>query len=188
MLARENNKTGNCMEILFPRQLEADGTADALRHSLFERTFSLRPDIESDIPIIYPDGVLEEALRHTALARRIVYGYDNIEKGLANEDRGIDVAARRGAAPRVNRISRLILCSRDGSGRFYRRIERLIQRHSTRVLACLVDCDSEDLGRIFTGSERRIKVVLVEHKDAVSAILRVLALRTPTGTPPRTFR
>ncbi|HET58695.1 MAG TPA: hypothetical protein ENN35_09690 [Deltaproteobacteria bacterium] len=183
MLSQRNDKTGKGAEILFPRQLEADGTADALRHTLFERTTKLRPDVESDIPLIYPDGILEDALQKAALARRIVYGYDDIEKELFNEERGIDAASRRSASPRRKRISRLILCSRDGSGRFYRRIERLLQLYSARVLVCLVDCDADAFGRILTGRERRIKVVLVEHKDAVSAIFRVLALRTRTDFP-----
>ena len=40
---------------------------------------------------------------------------------------------------------------------------------------CLLDIDGNALGRLITGKERVVKLVMAEHKEAVSAILRAIA-------------
>ena len=43
-----------------------------------------------------------------------------------------------------------------------------------RLLGCLLDIDGAVLGEFFTGKGGSIKVIMAEHKDVVSAVLRAL--------------
>jgi hypothetical protein len=38
----------------------------------------------------------------------------------------------------------------------------------------MLDMDGSALGSVITGKERQIKVIMAEHKDAVSELLRAL--------------
>lgn len=71
------------------------------------------------------------------------------------------------------RISRLILLSNDGPERFYRHVEL----HAPRVLACLLDLNSGTLGKAITTRDKEIKLVMAEHKDVVSGILKAVLRR-----------
>jgi hypothetical protein len=93
---------------------------------------------------------------------------------LENERRGITNVRARSTAPYGNRISRLLLFSNDGAERFYRHIEQALQENAPRLLGCFVNIDSIALGRLITGRDSMIKIVMAEHKEAVSEILRAL--------------
>ena len=93
---------------------------------------------------------------------------------LADESKGIENVRRRGGAPYGDRVSRLLLFSNDGAERFYRHVESLLQAHAPRLLGCLLDIDGIALGSAVTGKEAHIKLLMAEHKDAVSEILRTM--------------
>lgn len=162
-------------EIRLPRQLEADGTAEAIRGTLMVRTARLWPGGVLDVPVIAMDEPLIKALRLARLKRQIQYGYETVFDRLAGESRGIEQVRKRGGAPYGDRISRLLLFSNDGAERFYRHVESLLEVHAPRLLGCLLDVDSLVLGSALTGKEARIKLLMAEHKDAVSDILRTMA-------------
>ena len=65
--------------------------------------------------------------------------------------------------------------SRDGAERLYRNIENTLTGHSPRILGCMLNVEGAEMGRIFTGKSVAVKVILIEHKDAVSDILRSIA-------------
>lgn len=161
-------------DIRLPRHMEAAGESETIHTLLLANAARLWQGGEPDFPRILMKPHLEQALRNVALSRRITCGYEEIEKTLVNEARGIAALERRSNTAQGGRISRLILCSNDGSERFYRRLERLVQSHAPRVLCCVLDSDAESLGAIVSGPNRRMKAILVEHKDAVSAVLRAL--------------
>ncbi len=75
------------------------------------------------------------------------------------------------------------MLSDDGSERFYRNVESLIQRHTPRVLALRLTTDEGTLGELLFGPDQRARLLLVEHKDAVSTVLLALAEQwaIPTG-------
>ena len=93
---------------------------------------------------------------------------------MKEEERGIANLREGRGLPTGNRVSRLLLFSNDGAQRFYRHIEHLLQLHAPRLLACMLDVDGNTLGSVITGKEKQIKVVMAEHKEAVSEILRAL--------------
>ena len=63
----------------------------------------------------------------------------------------------------------------DGAERFYRNVEALLRRHGSRVLALRLCVDEHLLGQLLFGPDQVARLLLVEHKDAVSAVLLALA-------------
>jgi hypothetical protein len=164
----------NLSDIRFPRQLEADGTAEAIRKALMAGTVKLWSGGDLDVARIAMDEPLKEALRMARLKGQLEYGFETVSDRLVGESKGIGNVRGRGGAPYGDRVSRLLLCSNDGAERFYRHIESLLLAHAPRLLGCLLDIDGIALGSALTGKETRIKLLMADHKDAVSEILRAM--------------
>jgi hypothetical protein len=146
----------NLSDIRFPRQLEAEGTAETIRKALMARTVKLWPGGTLDVARITMDEPLKKALRTARLQGRIQYGFETVSNRLVDENKGIANVRGRGGAPYGDRVSRLLLFSNDGAERFYRHIDGIA------------------MGSALTGKEVRIKLLMAEHKDAVSEILRTM--------------
>ncbi|MBN1665050.1 MAG: hypothetical protein JW943_15740 [Deltaproteobacteria bacterium] len=164
----------NLFEMNFPRQLEQDGSADILRRVLTARTTRLRTESDMDVPVIALTEPLKTALRKARLQGRLRCGMDPIFEKLAGEKKGIAQVRSQTNAPYGDRLSRLLLFSNDGAERFYRRIEQSLLAHAPRLLGCLIDIDGGALGQLITGKEGIVKIVMAEHKDVVSGILRAV--------------
>jgi hypothetical protein len=164
----------NLSDIRFPRQLEADDTAEAIRKALMARTVRLWPGGTLDVAVITLNDPLKKALRMARLKGRIRCGFEAVFDRLEGERKGIANVRERGCAPYGDRVSRLLLFSNDGAERFYRHIESLLQANSPRLLGCLLDIDGCALGNLLTGKGGLIKIVMAEHKDAVSEIMRTM--------------
>lgn len=160
-----------------PRKLEADGSAQAVRRALLAHTAKLWPGGELEVPVTALSNALREAVARASRRNLIRCGFEDISDRLENERKGI-AKVRREAAPGGERISRLILFSNDGADRLYRHIEQLMKLNASRLLGIRLEADSLALGAAVLGKERRIKVTLAEHKDAVTDILRAIAGRT----------
>jgi hypothetical protein len=161
-------------DIRFPRELEADNTAEIIRQALLTHTVKLRPDSDFVVSRIEMESPLKIALRKARLNGQIRYGFETIAGKLETEKRGIASVRERTDAHYGNRISRLLLFSNDGAARLYRHIEHLLKAHSPRLLGCLLNMDSNDFGHLITGKDSKIKTVMVEHKDFVCKILRAM--------------
>jgi hypothetical protein len=166
----------NLSDIRFPRQLEADETAETIRKALMARTVKLWPGGTLDVARITMDDPLKKVLRTARLKGQICFGFEAIFDRLESERKGIMNVRERRRAPYGDRVSRLLLFSNDGAERFYRHIEFLLQAHAPRLLGCLLDIDGCALGNLLTGKDRQIKLVMAEHKDVVSETLRTIRL------------
>jgi hypothetical protein len=164
----------NLKNVNFPRQLEAAGLAEKIRLALAARKTRLWPEGKMEVPLLSINESLAGAIRNARLQRRIRFGFDDIFDKLAAEKKGIDEMLQRQKYQQNYRVSRLLLFSNDGAERLYRHIEQALAEHHLRILGCQLDIDSKDLGRLITGKSAGIKVVLVEHKDAVSDVLKAL--------------
>jgi hypothetical protein len=164
----------NLSDIQFPRQLEADGDAEDIRAVLMARTVKLWPGGSLDVSMITMSDPLKEALQKARLKGRIRCGFEAIVDRLESERKGIANVRERHGAPYGDRVSRLLLFSNDGAERLYRHLEQLLLAHASRLLGCLLDIDGITLGNIIAGKDRQIKVVMAEHKEAVSDILRAI--------------
>ena len=127
------------------------------------------------IPVAPLSDALVAALRSAHSAGRVVRGLESAEQTLAAEERGLRIADRASGTPRGVRVSRLLLLSNDGAERFYRQVEALLRRHGQRVLAIRLAADAETLGALLFGPGRRARLLMLEHKDAVAAVLLALA-------------
>ena len=164
----------NISEMRFPRQLEADGSDEVIREELMARTAQLWSGGEVVAPVISLSEPMKTALKQARLQGRIRFGFEPILQQLTGEKKGITAVREQTDAPYGDRISRLLLFSNDGAERFYRHIEQILQEHAPRLLGCLLDIDGEALGELFTGKGSVIKIVMAEHKDVVSGVLRAL--------------
>ena len=164
----------NISEMRFPRQLEADGSAEIIRGELMARTSKLWTGGTIDVPVISLSEPMKKALKQARLRGRIRFGFEPILQKLASEKRGITNVREQTDAPYGDRISRLLLFSNDGAERFYRHIEQILEAHAPRLLCCLLDIDGGALGELFTGKGSSIKIIMAEHKDVVSNVLRAL--------------
>ena len=164
----------NLSDIRFPRQLEADNTAETIRQALMARTIKLWPGGELDVSVITMNDPLKKVLQQAMLRGQIRYGFEAIVNKLESEQKGIANVRERQGAHYGDRVSRLLLFSNDGAERFYRHIENLLQAHAPRLLGCILYIDSIALGNLITDKDRKIKLVMAEHKEAVFEILRTI--------------
>lgn len=160
--------------VRFPRQLEADGTAAAIRQALLAHTARIWPGGGLEVPLLTVSDSFKSIMNHAWQKDQLCCGFELVTKKLQREAQGLAHMRMRADAVQGDRISRLLLWSNDGAERFYRHVERLLQIHAPRVLGCRLDIDAGTLGQAVTGKERRIKLVMAEHKDAVCEILRAL--------------
>jgi hypothetical protein len=167
----------NLSDIRFPRELEADSAAEIIRQVLLTSAVMLRPDSDFTVSRIEMTGPLQIALRKARLQRRIRCGFEAITGQLENERIGITSVCERADVSYGKRISRLLLFSNDGACRLYRHIEQLLKAHAPRLLGCLLNMDSSDFGRLITDRESKIKIVMVDNKDAVGEVLRAMINR-----------
>ena len=79
----------NISDMRFPRQLEADGSAEIIRGELMARTSKLWTGSEIDVPVITLSEPMIKALKQARLQGRIRYGFEPILQKLAGEKRGL---------------------------------------------------------------------------------------------------
>jgi hypothetical protein len=111
----------------------------------------------------------------------VIRGLEGAERALAAEDRGLRLVHGAGAMGSHVRVSRLLVLAADGAERFYRHVETLLRRHGPRLLAVRVDADAGVLGELLFGPGRLARLLMIEHKEAVSAVLLAIAWEWEVG-------
>ena len=157
-----------------PREIEENPDHDAIRARLAAPDRLLWRGGRTMVPVFPLRPPLAAALGAAYGAGHLVLGFERIAKALASETRGLTMARREGSTSRA-RISRLLLLSDDGADRLYRHAEGLMVAHAPRVLVAVLSADAAALGRATTARDAAVKVVLVQHKQAVAALMRALA-------------
>lgn len=160
--------------IRLPKLVESDPRGENLLQNLIDHARPIRTGSEISVPAARFAGI-ENALQSTHRAGRVVRGLEAAKRVLAAEERGLHLADRKSGVVRGGRISRLLLLANDGSDGFYRQVENLLRRHSPRILAIRLDVDAAGLGAPLFGAERRVRLLMIRHKDAVAELLFGLA-------------
>jgi hypothetical protein len=142
---------------------------------LTAHTRLLWKDGEIEIVAASLSAELKTALRSAYNAGQVVRGLESAEHRLVLEERGLRLADKKSSVQRGERISRLLVLSDDGSERFYRNVESLLRRYGPRVLAVRLDVDAATLGELIFGHGRLVRLLMLEHKEAVSAVLLAMA-------------
>jgi len=158
-----------------PKKLADDPGAARLTRELVARAAPLWAGGELRAPRLDVTPAVVAALRSAFSAGRIVRSFEDAERTLAAEETGLAQADRTSGVARGKRVSRLVILADDGSERFYRNVESLLRRHAPRVLALRVTADESALGALLFGPGQRARLLLVEHKDAVTQVLSALA-------------
>lgn len=158
-----------------PKVVEVDPRGAQLLLDLSSHAASLWSGSEMRVPVASMSDALAAALKSAYSASRVVRGMEGAEQTLAAEERGLRIADLQSGAPRGVRVSRLLILASDGAERFYRQVESLLRRHGPRVLAVRVSIDAEALGALLFGPGRRARLLMLEHKDAVAAVLLAMA-------------
>ena len=160
----------NIQSLRLPKLVDADPRGTALLQSLIEHAQPIRAGSEISVPVARFDGI-ESALQSAHRAGRVVRGLEAAERTLAAEERGLRLADQSSGVKRGSRVSRLLLLARDGSDGFYRQVENLLRRHGPRVLAIRLDVDAAGLGTPLFGAGRTTRLLMIQHKEAVVAVL-----------------
>jgi hypothetical protein len=164
----------NVQALRLPRLAEADPRGQELLRVLTAHARLLWPEGKIRVPMVAFSPALTKALRTAHGAGRLVRGLEGAERRLAAEDRGLGLVDQQSGVLRGARVSRLLVLADDGAERFYRQVEKLLREQGPRVLALRLDVKAETLGQILFGPGRRAALLLLDHKEAVSAALLAL--------------
>jgi len=129
--------------------------------------------------VCVPEADLNDTLLVALLAAhragRVVRSLEKADVVLTSEAHGQRLADQRKGTIRGTRISRLLMLTNDGAERFYRRVASLLECHGTRVVAVRLTVDAEVLGGALFGKGQTARLLMIEHKEAVGAVLLALA-------------
>ena len=89
----------NLSDIRFPRQLEADNTAETIRQTLMARTVKLWLGGNLDVSVITMSDQLKKVLQKARLRGQIRYGFEAIFAKLENEKKVIANIRERKDSP-----------------------------------------------------------------------------------------
>jgi len=157
-----------------PRALIAEGRAAGLAADWVERVARATAAGLPAYPRFPLVPSIREGLFEARRARRIVRGLEGVESALATQELGFAQAAATRPDSNRRRVSRLLVVSADGSTRFYRGVDRLLDRFGTRLEVVLIECDEMELGGATFGDGRRARALMIDHKDAVVRFLTLL--------------
>lgn len=157
-----------------PKLVEADPRAQELLRILLAHARLLWSDGKIQVPMVAFSPALVEALRTAHKAGQLVRSLEGAERRLSAEDRGLGLVDQQSGVLRGARVSRLLVLAEDGTERFYRQVEKLLRQQGPRVLALRLEVTAETLGRMLFGPGRRAVLLLLDHKEAVSAVLLAL--------------
>jgi hypothetical protein len=161
--------------VRLPKNVENDGVSLELVAEMAARSEPLWPDSQVAVPYAELGPHLESALKNALATGQIVRGFEGAERALEAEARGLSNVDEKTGVKRGSRISRLLVLADDGAERFYRNVEELLMRHAPRVLALRLRSDERALGQLLFGPDEVARLLLVDHKDAATAVLLALA-------------
>ena len=158
-----------------PKIVEADAREPELLRSLTANARLLWPGGKIRVPMIAFNPALAEVLRIADRAGQLVRSLEGAERKLAAESRGLNLVDKKSGVIRGERVSRLLVLADNGTERFYRQVEKLLRQHGPRLLALRLDLNGESLGQMVFNPGQRVLLLLLDHKEAVSAMLLALA-------------
>lgn len=172
------------MEALrLPRKVEKEPSAAGLVRALAAHARPLWRGGELRVPQAEVTPTLAGALQAALSTGKLVRGLENAARVLSAEERGLKHVDQTSGVERGGRVSRLLVLADDGAERFYRNIESLLRQHAPRVLALRLSVDERALGRLLFGPDQVARLLLIERKGDVSAILLALAAQWSGDDP-----
>ena len=152
-----------------PKQLEKESVESDVRAALERESIELYSDSEIYIPVLKLSQELRKQIFYAKSLGELIFGYEAIEKALANELRGLQKVDTPS-----DRMSRLLIVTNDGSPRFYRELEFLHKKQGSRVMICRLDVGSVLMGNILGFEGKQVKALLLNRKTSVINVLKSL--------------
>ncbi len=155
-----------------PKDIVADPRHDALADLLAAHPQPLWEGGRAAVTTLAPTPVLLAELRGALAAGLASQGLELIADKLAAEQKGLDALRDKAPeSPQNARVSRLLFLANDGSKRFYRDAEALLDRYPQRLLAVRLDLAGDALGEALFGSAKLVRAVLVMDKRVCARAL-----------------
>ncbi len=152
-----------------PKQL-AEGNIEEDVHAVLEKeSIELYAGSKTFIPALKLNPELRKNLFYAKSLGALIFGYEAIEKYLANELQGLKKVDNQS-----ERVSRMLIVTNDGSPRFYRQLEFLQKKHGERVLICRLDVGSVLMGDILGLKKKMVKAVLLNRKKSLVNVFKSL--------------
>ena len=154
------------------RAIEADPRHKAVETLLKKDCKPLWEKSTLKVAHILPFPSLESSLKALINRKQLERGLEHISLFLDREQKGLAATqSKKGTQPSL-RVSRLFIVASDGSERFYRDCEKILLRHSDRVLLIRIGLTSNDLAQALLGAtDKSLKALLISDRDAVTQIL-----------------
>ena len=132
------------------------------------------------------DEAFAFALQSILYTGHVVQGLESIGEILDREKRGIDaVRQKTGESPPRPRLARLLLLSQEGSDRFFRDAEAILERHSERAYGVVLETTAAQLGEVATKKGGAAKALLINDRKALGVFLATLVENLPMTAVPR---
>ena len=131
----------------------------------------LRPDGKLQVPHWQSDARLKKALIAIAAMSQLTPGLEAASKSLGRERQGLELLVTKAGQTQNARLSRLLLLSNDGSERFYHDAESLLLQYTGRLLGCVLDATSEELGAVLLPPQKIAKALMIEDRKALEHFL-----------------
>ena len=152
-----------------PKEIIKEGLEAEVLTALAKSSFSISSELESSVLLFELNPELRKNIFYAKSLGELVIGYENIEKELASERKGLQHVNNTS-----DRISRLLIVSNDGSPRFYRELTYLQHKEGARVLICYLNVDSLEMGEILAMPGKAIKAILINRKTSVVNVLKAV--------------
>jgi hypothetical protein len=152
-----------------PKLLKVENIEEQVLEALEKNSITLYEDSEMQIPLLKLTPELRQQIFYAKSLDELIFGYETIAKVLACELKGLKKVNNES-----ERVSRLLIVSNDGSKRFYREFEFLLNKHGKRILLCRLDVDSELMGYLLGLGQKQVKAIMVNRKNSVVNILKAL--------------
>jgi len=152
-----------------PKKLKVEEIEEQVLAALDKNKIALYDDSEIQIPLLTLTPELRQQIFYAKSLDELIFGYETIAKVLACELKGLKKVNNES-----ERVSRLLIVSNDGSKRFYREFEFLLNKHGKRILLCRLDVDSELMGYLLGLGQKQVKAIMVNRKNSVVNILKTL--------------
>lgn len=160
-----------------PKDLTDHPLHDAIQKALAARTSPLWERGTHAVATLSLNPKLRQELSRALELGFATQGLEQIGAELSREQKGLDALREKTPqSPQSSRISRILLVANDGSERFYRECESLLNHYSQRLLVCRLDIAGEDLGLALTQRPKLLRALLVTDRKAAARVL--LALTT----------
>ena len=159
---------------LLPKKLEGSEDGNKILTFLNSNLKPVQFLKEYMMPVLSGSQSIFNALNSIRRAKRLIRGFEDAEKKLNAERVGIKKVDNKTGSERIERISRIVVVTNDGSERFYRQTKKLVEQNSPRVMAIYLDISSFDLGERLFGPGKRALCLLINHKEAVINFLTSL--------------